>query len=168
MVEKYQIARLQAWNDGWDSFEKNIKQPYFKDFLIIYLCEGYKRDRNMVQVTNADPSIIQVCYPFVKTWTKNKINYFVQIHHDDDAKEIVNYWSSLLNITPSLIKTHLRAEKKTNRKGKLPHGIFTFRVGDTYLKCKLDAWISRLKEGWSEWSDLNRQPSGPKPDALPS
>lgn len=150
MVKKYENIRTQAFNEGYESFNEELRQPNFRDFLVVYLCEGYKRNRNMVQVTNSDPVIIGLCYPFIKKWTKNKISCFVQVHHDDDQKEIVKEWGNLLDIDPKQIRVHLRAEKKSNRKGKLPYGIFTFRVGDTYLRAKLEAWISRLKESWVE------------------
>ena len=155
MVEKYKDARDKAYTDGLSSYTFYLTKSYFRDFLAVYLCEGYKRNRNMVQITNSDPSVIRLCYPFVKNHTNRKLSYFVHIHHDDNEKSVVKFWSELLEIDPSDIRVYLREKKLTTRKGKLPYGIFTFRVGDTYLRCRIEAWINCLKKEWSERRDSN-------------
>jgi len=149
MVLKYATIRKEAYDVGLMSYPKHIKNPFFRDFLLVYLCEGYKRSQNMVQVTNSDPTIISLCYPIVKERTKNKMSYFVHIHHDDNEQSVVKFWSELINIDASQIRVYRRPQKITNRKGKLPHGIFTFRVGDTSLRMMIEAWIVSLKKEWS-------------------
>ena len=162
MQSKYEAMRRDAYTEGETTYRIESKNPNFNDFMVVYICEGYKRNKNMVQVTNSDPAIIQLCHPFVKNKTTNKMSYFVQVHHDDNADEIQKFWADTLNIPRTDIKVHLRAQKKSNRKGKLPHGIFTFRVGDTHLRMNIEAWIYLTKKGWSGRRDSNSEYHVPK------
>lgn len=149
MQEKYRLIREQAYQDGLSLFESRRDDRRFRDFLVIYLCEGYKRSRNMIGITNGDPAIIDICYPVVKSFLNvSKISFSLQIHHDDNETKIIDFWATRLGVSHSEIKTYLRKEKKTIRKGKLEYGILTFRVGDTKLRAKLQACLDQMKEQW--------------------
>lgn len=55
MREKYRLLRESAYEHGAEEFEALAADPCFRDFVCLYLAEGYKRCRNTVAIGNSDP-----------------------------------------------------------------------------------------------------------------
>jgi transcriptional regulator with XRE-family HTH domain len=51
MQRTYSLRREAAYREGLASFEALSSDPTFRDFVCLYIAEGYKRNRN--QVSNA-------------------------------------------------------------------------------------------------------------------
>jgi hypothetical protein len=147
--------RQRAYDEGVEEYPALSKNPLFRDFLILYLCEGYKKNRNVVALTNSDVDIIKLGWAVLKKITSKSPSCMVQIHLDNSPDDVTKYWAEQLGIDPCSIKVYTRKVSMTNRNGRLPNGIFMFRFSDTYLRSRMQAWLDILKKEWSEHRDLN-------------
>ncbi len=127
-----------------------IQEPTFRDFVVLYMAEGYRRDRNMVSIANSNPRIVQIGYYWVNRITRNKTYCSVQLHIDNDENEIKKFWGTLLHISPDTIKTIRKSNsgQLSGRQWRSIHGVFTVAVGDTYFRSRLQAWMDRIQEEW--------------------
>jgi hypothetical protein len=53
MQAKYKRLREEAYELGRWEFERLARLPMFRDFVCLYIAEGYKKDRNTVSVPTA-------------------------------------------------------------------------------------------------------------------
>ena len=95
-----------------------IEEPTFRDFLCLYMAEGYKRSRNTVAVCNSDHRIVVLCARWIRRFTSNKIRYAVQYHADQDLDELRRFWAAKLAVTPG----DINVQRKSNS-GKLAGSI---------------------------------------------
>src|SRR3954447_13935149 len=52
------LIREEAYAMGAAEFDELNSDPTFRDFVCMYIGEGYKRNRNCVAIANSDPSVI--------------------------------------------------------------------------------------------------------------
>ncbi|MBC7812657.1 MAG: hypothetical protein H7175_15990, partial [Burkholderiales bacterium] len=50
--------RQQAYQRGWEEAPELLKDATFRDFVVLYMAEGYRRDRNVVSIANSNSQII--------------------------------------------------------------------------------------------------------------
>src|SRR5918996_463514 len=55
--QRHRLIREASYNYGFVSFVTLIDKPGFRDFVCVYIGEGYKRNRNVVQISNSDPAV---------------------------------------------------------------------------------------------------------------
>jgi hypothetical protein len=53
---KYQLLRDEAYAQGKSEYEALKLVPTFRDFVVLYIAEGSKRNRNRVVICNSDPA----------------------------------------------------------------------------------------------------------------
>jgi transcriptional regulator with XRE-family HTH domain len=53
MQRKYRLLRENAYAAGCDEFDALCEEPTFRDFVVLYIAEGYKRSRNVVNIESA-------------------------------------------------------------------------------------------------------------------
>jgi hypothetical protein len=149
--KKYQVLRDAAYQEGVQEAKDLFRNPGFRDFVVAYMCEGYKKTRNQVSIANSDAAIIKLSYYWIKKLTKRKSEFLIQYHVDQDLVKIKNYWSKILNINGSDIKFHRKSNsgKLSGRNWGSEFGVLTIRVNDTYFKSRIDAWIDCVKEFWN-------------------
>ena len=58
MRAKYKRLRDDAYARGWTEYDELASHPTFRDFVVLYIAEGYKRNRNTVSIANSDERII--------------------------------------------------------------------------------------------------------------
>lgn len=58
MRRKYRLLREAAYREGVESYPRLSLDPTFRDFICLYIGEGYKRDRNRVGLANSDPLVV--------------------------------------------------------------------------------------------------------------
>ena len=46
MQAKYQLLRRAAYEQGLAEYDQLVSVPTFRDFVVLYIAEGYKRSRN--------------------------------------------------------------------------------------------------------------------------
>ena len=150
MQAKYRRLREEAYAEGRASFEELALDPTFRDFVNLYLAEGYKRDRNCISVANSDPAVVSICDRWLRRLSTAKRDYGVQYHADQDLEELRRFWGGILSIEPSQIRMQRKSNSNqmARRTWRSVHGVLTVRVNDTLLRSRLDGWMDRLRESW--------------------
>ena len=149
---KYRLLREAAYKEGLESFDELAIDPTFRDFVCLYIAEGYKRDRNAVAIGNSDEAVLQVAVKWLRRLTDRSLTFWIQYHADQDVEELRAFWSHALDIDPE----DVRFERKSNsgqlrtRTWRCRNGVLTARVSDTYLRSRLQAWIDRLRSEWPQ------------------
>lgn len=58
MQQKYRRLREEAYARGLVEYDELILLPTFRDFVVLYIAEGFKRRRNCVSISNSDPRVV--------------------------------------------------------------------------------------------------------------
>jgi hypothetical protein len=151
MQAKYTAKREQAYQQGLAELPELLKEPTFRDFVVIYIGEGSKRDRNRVSVVNSDPKVVKLAFHWMKRLSTNpNFSYWLQYHADQDVDELKRYWAELLNINPNEIRTQRKSNSNqlSGRQFRSVYGLLTVHVGDTYFHARLQAWMDFIKNQW--------------------
>jgi hypothetical protein len=150
MQAKYKRLREEAYALGYWEFPRLCRLETFRDFVCMYIGEGYKRSRNTVAIANSDAAVTRLGQRWIREFTRNKVTYSIQYHVDQDLSELRRYWGARLSIDAESIDL----QRKSNSNGlnartwRSEHGVLTVRVGDTQLRARLQGWIDRLQEQW--------------------
>jgi excisionase family DNA binding protein len=150
MQRKYRLRREHAYREGLDSFDQLAADPTFRDFVCMYIGEGYKRNRNRVELGNSDPAVMQLATRWIRFLTDKPLQFSIQYHADQDLDELCGFWSEILTIEPSII----RLQRKSNsgqlagRQWRSRHGVLSVGVNDTLLRARLEAWMDRTRGTW--------------------
>jgi hypothetical protein len=150
MQEKYRRLREAAYAEGRASFDELALDPSFRDFVCLYLAEGYKRHRNYVSVCNSDPAVVALCNAWISRLASGKLDYGVQYHVDQDLDELRRFWSGQLDIRPEQVRMQRKSNSNqlAGRTWRSVHGVLTVRACDTLFRAKLEGWMDRLRESW--------------------
>ena len=153
MQAKYKALRDAAYEQGWSEYAELAQEPTFRDFVGMYLAEGYKRDRNTVSICNSDMDVIYLAESWIRRFSRNRIEHGLQFHADQDPDVLRRRWADLLDVEPASIRLQRKSNSNqmTKRTWRSRHGVLTIRVGDTYFHARLQAWMRRLAD---EWLDL--------------
>jgi hypothetical protein len=78
----------------------------FRDFVCLYIAEGYKRNRNVVSICNSDPAVVQLATLWMSRLTERKREYSIQYHADQNPDELREFWSGMQD---TLFRARLQA-----------------------------------------------------------
>ena len=150
MQAKYRRLREDAGGRGFTEYEELIKLPTFRDFVVLYIAEGYKRNRNTVQICNSDPAVVAMAAGWLTSLGARKLLYSVQYHADQDLEKLQNYWGDLLAVDPAAISTLRKSNsgELNRRQWRSAYGVLAMRTFDTYLRARLQAWIDQVRQDW--------------------
>ena len=150
MQAKYRRLREEAYEEGRESFDELAQDPTFRDFVNLYLAEGYKRNRNTVSVCNSDPAVVVLCHRWICRLSTRKPDYWVQYHAAQDIDELKRFWGEQLGISPDQVRLQRKSNSNqlSGRTWRSVHGVLTVRVCDTLLRSRLQGWLDRLRESW--------------------
>lgn len=150
MRRKYRLLREAAYSEGAAAFRELCRDPTFRDFVNLYLAEGYKRSRNDVSLANSDPAVIELACRWIRRFTENKVGFCLQYHADQDPGELQRFWAELVEAEPSAIRLQRKSNSSQLRRRtwRCRYGVISVRVGDTYFRARLEAWIDCLKDDW--------------------
>ena len=98
MQAKYAALREKAYQQGWQEAPELLKDVTFRDFVVLYMAEGFKRTRNVVSFVNSDPNMIKLARRWISRYSAKKITYRIQYHVDQNLDELKTYWADLLGI----------------------------------------------------------------------
>jgi transcriptional regulator with XRE-family HTH domain len=152
MQRNYRLLREAAYREGLERFDELARDASFRDFVCLYIAEGYKRDRNSVSICNSDDAVLSLALRWISRLTNKPPSFSIQYHADQDLAELRAFWSERLGIGRDAI----RFQRKSNsgqlrgRQWRSRHGVLAVRVHDTYFRTRLEAWMDRLR---SEWAD---------------
>jgi hypothetical protein len=151
MQEKYAALRHAAYRDGLREFDELCQEPGFRDFVCMYLGEGYKKNRNRVSIANSDPHVIDLANLWLRRLVDDKrITYSVQYHADQDLDRLRRFWAFRVGVEPQQIKLQRKSNSNQlkGRNWRSRWGVLSVSVNDTYLRARLEAWIHRLTDSW--------------------
>jgi len=139
MQEKYRLLREEAYAEGRAEFSKLAEDPTFRDFVVLYLAEGYKRNRGVVSICNSDPAVLRVALDWMENFTGATFDYRIQYHADQGLGDLCSYWSRQLDIEPDMIrlqrKSHSNQLRKRNWRSQ--YGVLTVCCNDTLFRSRL-------------------------------
>jgi hypothetical protein len=150
MCRKYRLVGEAAYAEGKAEFDLLAGDPSFRDFVCLYIAEGYKRNRNRVSIANSDPSVVVVGTRWIRRFARNPVTFSVQYHADQDLEEITDFWGAHVGVPPETI----RLQRKSNsgrlggRSWRSKHGVLTVTAEDTAFRARLQGWIECLQEQW--------------------
>jgi hypothetical protein len=150
MMRKWRRLRDAAYDEGWRSFPLLAEDPTFRDFVCMYIGEGYKRDRNTVSICNSDPRVIYLSAHWIRRLTSSRVSYQLRRHADQNPSTLCSFWAVRLGVEPSEIRVQRKSNsgRLSGRTWRSKYGVLSVTVHDTMLRARLQAWIDRLQEQW--------------------
>jgi hypothetical protein len=152
MQAKYAARRQEAYDSAFLVAEELLADKDIRDFVVLYLAEGYRKDRNAVAISNSNPTMIRFAHGCIRRLSNNPhIRYSFQYHADQDPDELKSFWAACLGVKTSKVV----AIPKTNsgqlkgRRFACEYGVCQIQVGDTYLRAKLQALMDAVQQEWS-------------------
>ncbi len=150
MQNKWRLKREAAYAEGAVEYDELLKLPTFRDFVALYIAEGYKRSRNAVSLCNSDPVIVLLTAQWMRRLSPKSLHVQVQHHADQVPAELQAFWSQLLRVSPAEVRCFRKSNsgQMRTRIWRCAHGVATVAVYDTLLRARLQAWIDRIHEDW--------------------
>jgi hypothetical protein len=150
MRRKYRELREAAYALGRDEFEELGAIPTFRDFVCLYVAEGYKRQRNTVELCNSDPTVIALATWWIRHFSRNPVRFFLQYHADQDVDELTRYWGDVVGVMPAEIglRSKSNSGQLRSRAWRSRKGVLRVRACDTLLRARLQGWIDCVQETW--------------------
>jgi transcriptional regulator with XRE-family HTH domain len=150
MLAKHRRLRELAYELGFWEFPRLVKVPTFRDFVALYIAEGYKRNRNTVSICNSDCSVMQVATMWMRRFARRKLTFSVQFHADQDLNELREFWSEALGFPAAELNLQRKANSSQlgGRIWRSRHGVIAVRSADTLFRARLQGWMDRLQEEW--------------------
>jgi hypothetical protein len=156
MQRKYRRIREAAYEQGAEEFvELAAATPALRDFVCLYIGEGYKRNRNRVSLANSDPAVIAFAAHWIRRFSDHPLDCSLQFHADQDPAKLCAFWADQLRVDPSRI----RLQRKTNssrlatRKWRCQYGVLSVGVNDTAMRARLQGWMDSMKKQWLDSQD---------------
>jgi hypothetical protein len=158
MRAKYRMRRAAAYAQGRLDFARFARDPTFRDFICLYMAEGYKRSRNTVAVCNSDPSIVLLCTRWVRHFARNPVKYSVQYHADQDLDALQQFWAGQLSVSPDEIRLQRKSNsgRLSGRTWRSRYGVLNVYACDTIFRSRLQAWMDCLQDQWLHSADAGR------------
>lgn len=150
MQAKYRRLREDAYAQGVAEYPSLLARPTFRDFVVLYIAEGYKRDRNRASICNSDPLVMALAAWWMRTLAEREPTVRVAHHRDQDVDELRCFWGERLGVAPETI----RFEPKTNsselrsRTWRCVHGVAAVDIHQTTFRARLQAWIDLTMQSW--------------------
>ena len=150
MQAKYKRLREEAYELGRWEFPRLARLPMFRDFVCLYIAEGYKRSRNTVSLANSDAAVITIADYWIRYFGRNPVRYCVQHHADQRFESLAAFWGETLGVPAAAIGFQRKSNSSQlrHRKWRSKHGVLTIRCGDTILRARLQGWIDCLEQAW--------------------
>ena len=150
MRRKYRELREAAYAEGQRAFDALCGEPTFRDFVVLYIAEGYRRNRNTVSLANSDAAVIAVAAGWMRRLSRNKLDCRLHYHADHDLDELRAYWGRVVCVKPSSIGVSAKSNsgQLEGRTWRSRYGVCTVRTNDTYFRARLQAWMDCLKGEW--------------------
>ena len=150
MQTKYRRIREEAYELGYWEFHRLAQDPSFRDFVCLYIAEGYKRSRNTVSIANSDPHVIKLANSWIRQFSRNPVTYWVQYHADQDVDQLKAFWGCELSIASAAVGLQRKSNSSQlrSRTWRCEYGVLTIRAQDTTFRARMQGWIDRLQRAW--------------------
>jgi hypothetical protein len=139
-----------AYEQGLRSYDELVAQPTFRDFVCIYILEGYKRDRSKVALASADPAVMRLAHRWIWRLTDRSPAMSVHCSADQSFSELRRFWSDTVGEQTAAIRARSAGDGHQLHRWSPPpvHGVLTVTVDDSELRARLQAWMYRTRESW--------------------
>jgi hypothetical protein len=150
MQAKYRLLREQAYAEGLASFERLAADPQFRDFVCLYIAEGYKRNRNRVALGNSDPAVVRISDRWMRTFAIRPPLYALQYHADQELETLRAFWGRELHTDGNEIRMQRKSNSNglTGRTWRCRYGVLTVTADDTLFRARLQAWMDCVRRSW--------------------
>jgi hypothetical protein len=150
MCAKYRHIRELAYSAGRGEFRALAADATFRDFVCLYIAEGYRRNRNVVSIANSDPAVIKLAARWIRHFSNRTLDCSVQFHADQDLHELTCFWARELGVDSTAIKLQRKSNSNglASRKWRSRYGVLSVRVNDTAFRARLQGWIDSMKRQW--------------------
>lgn len=147
---KWKLLREAAYAQGVAEYAQLMDVPTFRDFVVLYVAEGYKRCRNTASVCNSDPDIVALAARWLQRLSGRTPKVSVQYHADQDTNFLQNFWSGVLGVEPGDVRLHPKTNsgQLRTRIWRCKYGVAAVDVHDTYLRARIQAWMDLIHESW--------------------
>lgn len=159
MRRKHRLLRAAAYDEGQFLYYEHLEgQDGFRDFVCMYIGEGYKRCRNSVALNNSDPMIVKLANYWIRRLSKNPVTYGLQYHADQNPEKLIAFWAQSLEVGADEIKLQRKSNSNglRGRKWRSQHGLLTVRACDTQLRAELQAWMDCVQDEWLDSIESGR------------
>jgi excisionase family DNA binding protein len=125
MQRKFRLLREEAYREGSDSFDELSVDQTFRDFVCLYIAEGYKRSRNTVSICNSDPAVMWLATKWIRCLSVKCPVFGIQYHADQDVDALRAFWGRRLVVDPSTIRLQRKSNSNqlAGRSWRSPHGV---------------------------------------------
>lgn len=150
MQRKYRLIREEAYERGRAEFPELAADPCFRDFVCMYIGEGYKRSRNVVSIGNSDPAVVKLADQWIRRFSNGRVSYQFQYHADQDPLALRRFWAQELDADEAqfVFQRKSNSSQLSGRIWRCKYGVLSVRASDTALRARLQGWIDSLKEQW--------------------
>lgn len=151
MQRKYALLRECGYEEGRASFDALAADPTFRDFVCLYIAEGYKRSRNTAAISNSDPLVMSLADRWMRRLTTRTLAYSIQYHADQDLDELRRFWGAALSVDGDRIRLQRKSNSNqlAGRIWRCEHGVLQVAAYDTLLRSRLQAWMDCLRASWA-------------------
>jgi transposase-like protein len=152
MQRKYAALRTDAYEAAYCDARMLLEDRELRDFVVLYLAEGYRKDRNSVSFTNSNPTMIKFAHMCMRKLAENRyFRYNLQYHQDQDPEALRASWAALLAIDAGCINLLRKSNsgRLTGRRFACEFGIFQIQVSDTLFRSRLQALMDVVQEEWA-------------------
>jgi hypothetical protein len=63
-------------------YDELVELPTFRDFVVLYIAEGSKRNRNRVEICNSDDRMVALAVGWLRRLSASTLRFQVQVHAD--------------------------------------------------------------------------------------
>ncbi len=150
MQARWRAIREESYREGRRMFAGLCLEPTFRDFVCMYIGEGYKRKRTQVSLCNSDPAVVKLAQTWISRFSVNPVKYSIQYHADQSLDELRRFWSERLDIDPDEIKFQRKSNSNQlkGRKWRSQYGVLNVHAADTRFRARLQAWIDLVEADW--------------------
>jgi hypothetical protein len=149
--------RKQAYDEARADAERLLSDRRIRDFVVLYLAEGYKKNRNKVSLSNANPRIVAFAHDCMRPLaSRDALTYSFQYHADQDPEQLRRFWVGVLSIAPEQIKPipktnsgHLKG-----RRFACEYGVFEIVACDTMFRARLQALMDVVQDQWGQLAEI--------------
>ena len=158
MADNYRRRRDDAYAEGREEFSTLAQEPTFRDFVCLYVAEGYKRSRHTVSLCNSDPGVVALATHWMRLFTRRPMAFAVQYHADQDPAALREFWGARLGIDSAMIRMQAKSNsgQLARRNWRCAHGVMAVSTHDTLFRSRLQGWIDCLQEGWLDSAAAGR------------
>jgi hypothetical protein len=149
--------RDAAYRQGLAEFDRLCRERSFRDFVALYIGEGFKRNRNVVSLGNSNPDVVRLAGCWMRRLSARPLGYQLQYHADQDFMELARFWSVVLEVPPEAIRFQRKSNSNNlaGRRWRSRWGVLTVRTNDTYLRARLQAWMEAMQASWVDCAEVS-------------